>query len=197
MKYGGYRPGYRRSHGAVIKDPETKQKSAYDRSAAHLKPCHNSELSKELRAWRVFRRLHQWAAGQHFGVSASEISLWERRGVPERRRKDVAIKLLSDAAYFSVSSFLSFSQTNKVKDELSLAEDNDPWIDLLANISGDIVRGMERLTSTELKEVVGLGTRATPQDTHRVASIMRRLGWTGPKMLWINGRSAKGYERAV
>ncbi|HWU39741.1 MAG TPA: VapE domain-containing protein, partial [Candidatus Acidoferrum sp.] len=83
-------------------------------------------------------------------------------------------------------------------------EDYDPWIDLLANVKGkpyplEDGGGEERVASIALLE----GHLRIPadriQDFHekRLGRCMRRLGWGGPTRMRIDGKSMRGYRRAV
>jgi hypothetical protein len=67
----------------------------------------------------------------------------------------------------------------------------DPWVDILAGVGGD------RIASRDLMALhIGITPdRMSTADTHRLAAVMRHLGWGGPKMLRLEGRAVRGYER--
>nr|WP_281720181.1 VapE domain-containing protein [Nitrosomonas nitrosa] len=75
--------------------------------------------------------------------------------------------------------------------------DEEPWLDHLARIQGEIGNGEERIATSEvLWKYLAIPTgKETKSDTYRVRDAMRRLGWVGPKKLRIRGRSVWGYHR--
>ena len=79
-----------------------------------------------------------------------------------------------------------------VRDQQDLRRVADPWFDILSGVGGEKVATIDIM----LRDLGLDKGRLTPQDASRVASIMRQLGWDGPKMLWMDGRSVKGYERS-
>ncbi len=82
----------------------------------------------------------------------------------------------------------------------------DPWEDSLAAVEamptapGDLekVDGEIRVSSVYLLEHVldFKRAQATRSDSRRVATVMKRLGWDGPKSLRI-GRVVKGYSKCL
>jgi hypothetical protein len=81
--------------------------------------------------------------------------------------------------------------------EQQAREEHDPWDDKLGNAAGTVDQGEERVSSTDLLEIV-LGIHVSRQrdvDYKRLGKCMRRLGWDGPKKLVINGIQTKGYSR--
>jgi putative DNA primase/helicase len=79
----------------------------------------------------------------------------------------------------------------------------DPWEDILARVESSmselrklsIEKGESRVASNYLFSnflCINPANIKVP-DTRRVAGIMRRLGWKGPKVLNINGADVKGY----
>jgi predicted P-loop ATPase len=61
----------------------------------------------------------------------------------------------------------------------------DPWEDVLAGVSGKVVGNEERISSRDLLSThvqIPL-ERQTDVDRKRVANIMRKLGWNGPKKM--------------
>jgi hypothetical protein len=73
--------------------------------------------------------------------------------------------------------------------------DEEPWLDHLARIQGEIGNGEQRIATSEiLWKYLSIPTgKETKSDTYRVRDAMRRLGWEGPKKLRIRGRSVWGY----
>ena len=73
----------------------------------------------------------------------------------------------------------------------------DPWDDILADKHGQVIDGEERVSSWALMRIhLEIGyDRMTDWQAKRLARVMRRLGWDGPKVIWIDGRSQKGYTR--
>lgn len=69
----------------------------------------------------------------------------------------------------------------------------DPWEEYLADIEGNHVSSRE-----VFERYIGQErARMSPGDGVRVASIMRRLGWDGPKTMRVDGKVVKGYERSL
>jgi predicted P-loop ATPase len=60
-------------------------------------------------------------------------------------------------------------------------------------------RGDERIATSWLLNVVLTipKDRQSPQVTHRLATIMQKLGWSAPMVLRIGGRNHSGYKRAL
>lgn len=72
-----------------------------------------------------------------------------------------------------------------------------PWLDILAEVTGDISKGVERISSEDVfREYLQIppGSRR-PHEQSQVAHIMKMLGWEGPKRLRIRGKVLRGYER--
>jgi hypothetical protein len=82
-------------------------------------------------------------------------------------------------------------------------QDVDPWDELLAHIKGKVdvrpdARGNEeRITTRDLLEqhLAIKADRLTEQHPRRLAYVMRRLGWQGPVVLWVDGKAVRGYRR--
>ena len=86
---------------------------------------------------------------------------------------------------------------------------HDPWIDILEGVQGERVETSEgpvlRVSSADLlaRDLRQETHQLTPQVAARVAAIMRRLGWDGPKLIRLPdpggkgklGPQRKGYER--
>jgi hypothetical protein len=68
------------------------------------------------------------------------------------------------------------------------------WHRALAHVSGQLVRGEERVTSHELLKV-HLGVPVTDRACRRLRRVMRELGWRGPRLMRWGGKTLKGYWR--
>jgi predicted P-loop ATPase len=80
--------------------------------------------------------------------------------------------------------------------------EDDPWLDVLADVTGKIFpasdgpREEERITNNELYQCLSLPADRNSQVTlKRLKGVMRRLGWNGPKKWKDAGRSKRGYWR--
>jgi hypothetical protein len=72
----------------------------------------------------------------------------------------------------------------------------DPWSDLLADLKGVVADGVERIFSANIPKFLEVPTdRLNTAMSKRIAQIMRRHGWEGPKAIRINGQQGKGYAR--
>ena len=73
---------------------------------------------------------------------------------------------------------------------------NDPtdWHQALAGVSGQLVRGEQRVTTHELL-TVHLGVPVTYQACRRLQRIMRQLEWRGPRLMRWGKKTLKGYWR--
>jgi len=73
----------------------------------------------------------------------------------------------------------------------------DGWYDLLSEIRGDKYGGSFRVSSASiLTATLGIPKeRQTQAVARRVAGIMRRLGWEGPKQIRMGRLNARGYEK--
>ena len=62
-----------------------------------------------------------------------------------------------------------------------------------------VAKGHERITSAFiLGNVLDIPPdRQTAEPGKRLGQEMHRLGWRGPVTLWIGGRTAGGFERAL
>ena len=81
--------------------------------------------------------------------------------------------------------------------EQEARQEHDPWEDKLANACGTVEEDEERVSSTDLLEIV-LGIHVSKQrdvDYKRLGKCMRRLGWDGPKNIRIGKDQTKGYAR--
>jgi hypothetical protein len=73
---------------------------------------------------------------------------------------------------------------------------NDPtdWHQALAGVSGQLVRGEQRVTTHELL-TVHLGVSVTDQACRRLRRVMRELGWRGPRLMRWGKQTLHGYWR--
>ena len=72
----------------------------------------------------------------------------------------------------------------------AVSSPDDPWLDLLPR-SGPPVA-----SSNLMRSRLSL-SRPSARDAHRLAACMRRLGWSGPRMVNVNGRFVRGYQMEV
>jgi hypothetical protein len=68
------------------------------------------------------------------------------------------------------------------------------WHQALARVSGQLVRGEQRVTTHELL-TVHLGVPVTDGACRRLRPVMRDLGWHGPRLMRWGKRTFKGYWR--
>lgn len=76
----------------------------------------------------------------------------------------------------------------------------DPWHDLLIDVKGEEVGDFERISSERLLTVSLSITADRQQNFHtkKLAQVMRRLGWSGPKQMKMkDGANHRGYERNI
>jgi hypothetical protein len=77
--------------------------------------------------------------------------------------------------------------------------DVDEWPAVLANVTGTIVNGEERISTAEALRHVGGDALVTISDENAawnlLKQVMNGLGWRGPKTMRIRGRAVKGYGR--
>jgi hypothetical protein len=73
---------------------------------------------------------------------------------------------------------------------------NDPtdWHQALARVSGQLMRGEQRVTTHELL-TVHLGVPVTDRACRRLRRVMRDLGWRGPRLMRWGKQTLKGYWR--
>ena len=73
---------------------------------------------------------------------------------------------------------------------------NDPtdWHQALARVTGQLVRGEQRVTTHELL-TVHLGVPVTDGACRRLRRVMRGLGWHGPRLMRWGEKTLKGYWR--
>ena len=73
---------------------------------------------------------------------------------------------------------------------------NDPtdWHQVLVRVSGQLVRGQQRVTTHELL-TVHLGIPVTDRACRRLRRVMHDLGWHGPRPMRFGEKTLKGYWR--
>ena len=83
------------------------------------------------------------------------------------------------------------------QEQLARMED-DPWLDKLAGLKGEVHHGVERVTSIDIltRHLAIPVERQKPYQLRQIGPAMRQLGWTGPKKLKIGLQTLRGYERA-
>jgi hypothetical protein len=81
--------------------------------------------------------------------------------------------------------------------------EDDPWEDPLTKITQqdcDLVEGFLRISSKKLlTDILGVPTERQQQHhAKRLAALMRKLGWEGPKLYKMkDGSAARGYQKRV
>jgi len=75
-----------------------------------------------------------------------------------------------------------------------MPSDLTDWHQTLARVSGQLVRGEQRVATRELL-TVHLGVPATDGACRRLRRVMRELGWRGPRLMRWGKRTCKGYWR--
>jgi hypothetical protein len=88
---------------------------------------------------------------------------------------------------------------NPARAEQEAREESDPWDAVLGETVGTVEQDEERVSSTDLLTIV-LGIHISKQrdlDYKRLGRCMRRIGWSGPQIIRINGKPTKGYARPV
>ena len=76
----------------------------------------------------------------------------------------------------------------------------DPWLDVLGKVTGEEKGGFERVATETLFSEEFLGIPPSHRQSYhpkRIAIVMRKLGWDGPKKIRISGKAQRGYERPV
>jgi hypothetical protein len=77
--------------------------------------------------------------------------------------------------------------------------ERDPWEDILADVTGTVAHGEERIPTDEILTLkLGIGHKdQTKTHTLRVKQAMNALGWDGPKVFRIAGKLCRGYSRVT
>jgi hypothetical protein len=68
------------------------------------------------------------------------------------------------------------------------------WHHVLGRVTGELVRGQQRVTTHELL-TVHLRVPVTDQACRRLRRVMRDLGWHGPRLMRWGKKTLKGYWR--
>jgi hypothetical protein len=76
----------------------------------------------------------------------------------------------------------------------SMTSDPTDWHQVLARVSGQLVRGEQRVATHELL-TVHLGVPVTDRTSRRLRRVMRDLGWHGPRLMRWGKRTLHGYWR--
>jgi hypothetical protein len=75
-----------------------------------------------------------------------------------------------------------------------MTSDPTDWHQALGGVSGQLVRGEQRVTTHELL-TVHLGVPITDHACRRLRRVMRELGWRGPRLMRWGKKTLKGYWR--
>ena len=75
-----------------------------------------------------------------------------------------------------------------------MTSDTTDWHQALARVSGQLVRGEQRVSTQELL-TVHLGVPVTDRACRRLRRVMRELGWHGPRLMRWGKQTLKGYWR--
>jgi hypothetical protein len=71
----------------------------------------------------------------------------------------------------------------------------EDWHQVLARVTGDLVRGEQRVLTQELF-TKHLGVPMTDRACRRLSRVMRGLGWNGPRTMRMGKKTLHGYSRA-
>ena len=85
----------------------------------------------------------------------------------------------------------------KAAEQQAARREDDPWLDILADVEGGSVGKEIRVSSRDLlANYLNIPVdRQGPHVAQRLADCMRRLGWSGPEKMRINGQSVRGFRR--
>jgi hypothetical protein len=75
-----------------------------------------------------------------------------------------------------------------------MASDPIDWHQVLSRVSGQLVRGEQRVATHELL-AVHLGVPVTDPACRRLRRVMHGLGWHGPRLMRWGKKTLKGYWR--
>lgn len=77
--------------------------------------------------------------------------------------------------------------------------EDDPWIEKLQHLRGEVSNGEERLAFASVTEALGIvAERQSTAVAKRIGDCMLRLGWVKPeKPFKLNGKSRRGYTRTA
>ena len=75
--------------------------------------------------------------------------------------------------------------------------EEDPWIEKLAHLCGDVISGEERIASAEVFKALAIPTeRQSTATAKRIGDCMLRLRWVkSEKPFKLNGKTKRGYIR--
>jgi hypothetical protein len=81
-------------------------------------------------------------------------------------------------------------------------EQEDPWMPALRKLKGKVGHdGVERISTTDVFDVLEVPMRARPALTVRLSDVMRQLGWSNIRARGLNPGSyrdrVRGYAREV
>jgi hypothetical protein len=74
-----------------------------------------------------------------------------------------------------------------------MSTDPTDWYQVLAHVTGELMRGEQRVSTQEL--FAKLGVPATDAACRRLKRVMRELGWRGPKLMRWGEETTRGYWR--
>ena len=82
-------------------------------------------------------------------------------------------------------------------DQQDARREDDPWLDILASVKGKFENDEIRVSSKHLmSDVLEIPVdRQMPHVAKRLADCMKRLGWSGPEKMRIEGQSVRGFRR--
>ena len=75
-----------------------------------------------------------------------------------------------------------------------MSTDPTDWHQVLARVTGALVRGEQRVTTHELL-AEHLGVSVTDRNCRRLRRVMHDLGWRGPKLMRWGEETTRGYWR--
>lgn len=110
-------------------------------------------------------------------------------------------QLWAEAAHYEAlgeSLFLPEELWPAASAEQEARVEDDPWFDVLCDVEGDRYGEFVRISTEDLLTVKLqiLPDRLQQFHTKRLAGIMRKLGWEGPKNIRLaDGKVVRGYER--
>jgi hypothetical protein len=82
------------------------------------------------------------------------------------------------------------------------SEREDPWTPTLRKVKGKVGHdGVERISTADALDILGVPMRARPALTVRLSTVMRQLGWSNIRARGLNPGSyrdrVRGYAREV
>jgi hypothetical protein len=103
----------------------------------------------------------------------------------------------------NITSGRSFiQQLRDAADSARRANAEDPWTPTLRKIKGKVGQdGIERISTTDVFDILEMPMGARPAQTVRLSRVMRRLGWSNIRARGLNPGSyrdrVRGYAREV